>query len=174
MAGVEEHVVEPMTAADWPGVAEVYAAGIAGGHATFETSVPEWAAFDRSKRPDLRLVARDDSGKVVGCAWAAPVSTRAVYAGVAEESVYVDPAAGGRGVGRALLDRLAAAADQAGVWTLQAGIFPENTTSLRLHAAAGFRVVGTHERLGLMTHGPMAGQWRDVVLLERRSAVAGT
>jgi len=166
---VADLVIATMTESDWPEVSRVYAAGIATGHATFETSVPDWAPFEQGKHRHLCLVARDGTGVTVGCVWAYPVSTREVYAGVVEESVYVDPSAAGQGVGRALLEALIDEAEAAGIWTLQAQIFPENAASLGLHAALGFRVVGTRERVGLMRHGPMAGQWRDVVLLERRS-----
>lgn len=157
-----------MTEADWPEVASAYAAGIATGNATFESEVPTWAGFDAAKRPDLRLVAIRD-GDVVGGTWAGATSARPVYAGVVEHSVFVDPAHAGRGVGRALLEGLVALTEELGVWTVQSGIFPENTASLALHAACGFRVVGTRERMGFMTHGPYAGTWRDVVLVERRS-----
>ena len=115
-----------------------------------------------------RLVAVDEDGTVVGWAAASPVSDRCAYAGVVEHSVYVDPAATGRGVGRLLLQALLDGARESGAWTVQSGIFPENTTSLALHAAVGFRVVGTRERLGRMTYGPLADQWRDVVLVEKR------
>jgi L-amino acid N-acyltransferase YncA len=169
---VAELAVLPMTEADWPEVSEVYAAGIATGHATFEATVPAWPTFAAGKVEDLTLVARDGSGRVLGCVWSSRVSPREVYAGVVEESVYVDPAAAGSGVGRALLTALVEAAEAAGVWTIQAQIFPENDASMRLHAALGFRVVGTRERIGRMQHGPLAGQWRDVVLLERRSDTA--
>ncbi len=150
---------------DWPRVAAIYAAGIADGQATFETSVPTWPVWDAAHLPVPRLAARaaDD---VVGWAALAPVSRRCVYAGVAEVSVYVDPGRRGRGVGRLLLSRLVTASEEAGLWTLQAGVFPENEPSLRLHDRCGFRVVGVRERLGRL-----AGQWRDVVLLERRSPV---
>jgi phosphinothricin acetyltransferase len=139
-----------------------------GGNASFEHTAPSWAAFDASKLPEHRLVAVDDRDVVRGWVAISAVSSREVYAGVVEHSVYVDPAARGRGVGRALLDALIAATEQAGIWTIQSGIFPENTASLRLHQRAGFRVVGTRERLG-RHH----GRWRDVVLLERRSGRVG-
>ena len=161
--------VRPLVPTDWPAVAAIYAAGIATGGATFDTAVPSWANWDAGHLARPRLVAVDDAGKgVVGWAALSPASDRCAYAGVAEVSVYVDPAAAGRGVGSALLARLVAATEEAGLWTLQAGVFPENAASLALHRNHGFRVVGTRERLG-----QLAGKWRDVVLLERRSAVVG-
>jgi len=160
--------VTAMTAEHWPAVERIYAAGIATGHATFESAPPTWEKFDASKVREPRLVAVDEDGTVVGWAAAAPVSDRCAYARVLEHSVYVDPAATGRGVGRLLLQALLEGARESGAWTVQSGIFPENTTSLALHAAVGFRVVGTRERLGRMTYGPLADQWRDVVLVEKR------
>jgi len=160
--------IVPLTAEHWPAVERIYAAGIATGHATFEAAPPAWEAFDAGKLPDHRLVAVDEDGEVVGWAAASAVSDRCAYAGVIEHSVYVDPAARGRGIGRALLLALLDDARGKGVWTVQSGIFPENETSLAVHAAAGFRVVGTRERLGRMTYGPRAGEWRDVVLVEKR------
>jgi L-amino acid N-acyltransferase YncA len=160
--------IRALTESDWPEVARVYAAGIATGDATFESAPPTWPAFDAAKRPDLRLVACDGD-RLLGATWATPTSSRAVYEGVVEDSLFVDPAASGRGVGRALLTAFLARAEELGVWTVQAGIFPENAASVALHTALGFRVVGTRERLGLMSHGPHAGRWRDVLLLERRS-----
>lgn len=162
-----EPALAVMTAAHWPQVAAIYAAGIATGHATFAADVPTWDEFDAGKRPGLRWVALDGD-TVLGWVAVSGVSTRAVYSGVVEVSVYVNPAAHGRGVGRALLERLLTESPAHGVWTVQAGVFPENTASLALHVATGFRVVGTRQRLGLMTFGPFAGRWRDVVLLERR------
>jgi L-amino acid N-acyltransferase YncA len=164
--------VVPLRAEHWPGVERIYAAGIATGHATFEAEPPTWEQFDGGKLPGQRLVALEDGG-VVGWAAASGVSDRCVYAGVVEHSVYVDPAAAGQGLGRRLLDALVASTEAAGIWTIQSGVFPENVASLALHRAAGFREVGTRERLGRMTYGPMAGQWRDVVLLERRSDLVG-
>ncbi|NUU19404.1 N-acetyltransferase [Cellulomonas humilata] len=160
--------VLPLTAEHWPAVERIYAAGIATGHATFESAPPTWEAFDAARLPAHRLVAVDDDGAVVGWAAAVPVSDRCAYAGVIEHSVYVDPAAQGRGIGRTLLGALLENARAEGIWTVQSGIFPENATSLAVHAAAGFRVVGTRERLGRMTYGPLADQWRDVVLVEKR------
>jgi len=165
--------VEPLTAAHWPEVERIYAAGIATGHATFESEPPGWEQFDAAKLPDHRLVALGDAGQVVGWAAATGVSDRCVYAGVVEHSVYVDPGAQGQGVGRLLLDALITSTEATGIWTIQSGIFPENTASLALHHAAGFRDIGVRERLGRMTHGPLAGQWRDVTLIERRSPDIG-
>jgi phosphinothricin acetyltransferase len=158
-AGVQ---LRTMTAEDWPDVRRIYAAGIATGNATFETAPPAWEAWDSAHRPDLRFVATT-RGHVVGWAAASPVSDRCAYAGVVEDSVYIDPASQGRGIGRALLSHLIAAADSNGVWTIQTGVFPENSASVALHVACGFRVVGTRERLG-----ELHGVWRDVLLLERR------
>jgi L-amino acid N-acyltransferase YncA len=157
--------VESLRASDWPAVARIYRDGIATGQATFETDPPDWERWDAAHLRELRLVARDEGGAVLGWAALSPVSARAVYRGVAEVSVYVAAAARGQGVGRALLDELVRASESAGLWTLQAGIFPENIPSLGLHAACGFRVVGRRERIG-----QLRGVWRDVLLLERRSA----
>jgi phosphinothricin acetyltransferase len=148
---------------DWPEVSRIYAEGIATGDATFETDVPSWEAWDALHRPDPRLVGTLD-GRVVAWAAALPVSARPVYDGVAEISLYVADVCRGAGVGTALLARFVAAADAAGIWTLQTSVFPENEASLALLAAAGFRVVGRRERIGRL-----AGRWRDTVLLERRS-----
>ena len=148
---------------DWPAVRAIYKQGIAGGQATFETEAPAWVAWDRSHLEGHRLVALQD-GEVVGWAALSPVSERCVYEGVAEDSVYVADYAQGRGVGRALLEELVRRADKDGMWTIQAGIFPENEASIALHERCGFRVVGTRERIG-RHH----GVWRDVVLMERRS-----
>jgi L-amino acid N-acyltransferase YncA len=153
---------------DWPQVAAIYAAGIATGNATFETAPPTWERFDASHLPDHRLVARAGDSEVVAWAALAPVSDRCVYAGVAENSIYVAEAARGMGVGRWLLTALLEGSERAGIWTVQTGIFPENTASLALHRRCGFRVVGVRERIG-----QLHGRWRDVLLLERRSPVVG-
>ena len=148
---------------DWPGVARIFEAGIKTGDATFETEVPRWEAWDAAHLGRHRLVA-DRDGAVLGWAALSPVSERCCYAGVAEVSVYVAPEAQGQGVGRALLERLVADSEADGIWTLQAGIFPENLASVGLHGRCGFRVVGRRERLG-----QLRGEWRDVLLLERRA-----
>ncbi len=154
-----------LTHEDWPAVKAIYEQGIAGGDATFEAEAPSWDDWDRSHLEGHRLVALQES-EVVGWAALAPVSGRCVYEGVTEDSVYVADAAQGRGVGRALLDELIAGAERDGIWTIEAGIFPENQASIELHRRCGFRVVGVRERLG-RHH----GSWRDVVLMERRSEV---
>ena len=155
----------PMLAEHADQVLAIYQLGIDEGNATFETTAPTWAGLRR--RPPGRAPVRRPRRRrraVVGWVAAVPVSERCVYAGVVEHSVYVHPAARGAGVGRALLRALIASTEAAGIWTIQSGIFPENTASLALHRRAGFRVVGTRERIG-RHH----GRWRDVVLLERRS-----
>jgi L-amino acid N-acyltransferase YncA len=149
----------------WPAVRTIFEAGIASGDATFETVAPDWEDWDAQHLAEHRLVATDD-GRVVGWTALAPVSDRCAYAGVAEDSIYVAPDAQGRGIGRALLAAVVASAEQGGIWTVQTGIFPENRASVRLHQACGFRVVGLRERLGRLH-----GRWRDVLLLERRSAI---
>ena len=148
---------------DWPTVAVIYQQGITTRNATFETEVPSWEDWDGTHLSSPRLVAELDS-EVVGWAALSPTSSRCCYAGVVENSVYVAEGARGKGVGSALLERLVAASEEAGIWTIKTGIFPENETSVRLHERCGFRVVGVHERLGRLD-----GVWRDVVLLERRS-----
>jgi L-amino acid N-acyltransferase YncA len=175
-----------MTADDWPAVARIYQAGIDTGNATFESEVPCWERWRAARLAEPCLVARaaegrgaagdagagggaDEDGAVIGWAALTAASARAVYAGVAEVSIYVDPACAGRGVGRALLLGLIEASERAGIWTLRAGIFPENRASIALHERCGFRLVGVHERVGRMPD----GRWRDVVLYERRSDVVG-
>ena len=156
-------LIRELAESDWPQVSAVYAEGIATGNATFEVDVPSWESWDEA-HPSLRLVAVED-GRVLGWAALSPYSERRCYRGVAEESVYVGTGARGRGVGRALLAELIARAEDAGYWTLLAGIFPENEASLALHSALGFRIVGRHEGLG-----ERDGVWRDVLSLERRRA----
>jgi phosphinothricin acetyltransferase len=172
--------IRTMCDADAEDVLRIFHLGRETLQATFETADPSWAAFSGGKLPGHRFVAvrdsvgdrsaagREQDGAVLGWIMVSPTSTRPVYAGVVEVSVYVDPAAWGNGIGAALLRRLIESTEADDVWTLQAGIFPENTASLRLHRRAGFRVVGVRERLGRHN-----GCWRDVVLLERRSPVVG-
>ena len=159
-------LIVPMTVAHAERVLDIYRLGIATGHATFETEPPTWAAFDAGRLPAHRFVAVDD--EVLGWVACSPVSDRCVYAGVVEHSIYVHPEARGRGVGRMLLAALIKSTEDAGIWTIQSGIFPENTASLALHSAAGFRTVGTREKVA-RHH----GTWRDVTLLERRSPTIG-
>jgi phosphinothricin acetyltransferase len=151
---------------DWPAVRAIYEEGIRGGDATFETEPPSWEQWDAA-HPQLRLVA-ERAGAVVGWAALSPASARRCYRGVGEVSVYVAEAARGNGFGRALLLALVERSEQAGYWTLAAGVFPENEASIRLHEACGFREVGVRERVGRLH-----GVWRDVVLLERRSRTVG-
>jgi len=160
-------VVVKMTPEDWGAVRSIYLEGIRTGNATFEKSVPEWEKWDAEHLKSCRFVARLDT-EVLGWAALTPVSGRCVYAGVAEVSVYVAERARGRKIGLRLLGALVTASEQEGIWTLQAGIFPENVASVELHKRAGFRIVGTREKLGCMD-----GRWRDVILMERRSATAG-
>jgi L-amino acid N-acyltransferase YncA len=156
--------IRSLRSLDWPEVAGIYEDGIRTGNATFETGVPSWEWWDAT-HSEHRLVAELD-GKVAGWAALVAYSDRCCYRGVAEDSVYVASWAQGRGVGRGLLEALISLAEAAGIWTLQAGIFPENKASLRLHLGCGFRLVGVRERIG-----ELDGTWRDVLLLERRSEV---
>lgn len=156
-----------MRSADWPDVARIYADGIGTGLATFETEVPDWEGWNAAHIATCRLVA-DDVGMVVGWAALSPTSRREVYRGVAEASIYIGASARGQGVGSVLLGELISCSEREGFWTLQAGIFPENQASVRLHRGHGFRVVGTRRRIGSSN-----GQWRDVLLLERRSETVG-
>lgn len=153
-----------MTRDDWPTVSAIYSAGIATGQATFETEPPTWDAFDTGRLRDHRYVATSPAGRVLGWVAVSLVSPRAAYAGVVEHSLYVDPTASGRGVGRALLTGLIRSTEAAGIWTIQSGVFPENVASVALHRRVGFRTVGVRERIGRL-----GGRWRDVSLIERRS-----
>lgn len=160
--------IRPMTAADAEPVLAIYQHGIDTGDATFETVAPTWTAFDTGRMPEHRLIACDGTGPVLGWVAVSRVSARPAYTGVVEHSVYIHPEARGRGVGLALMRALIASTESAGIWTIQSGIFPENTASLALHRAVGFREVGVRERPGCLH-----GRWRDVVVVERRSLVAG-
>ncbi|PPH83450.1 N-acetyltransferase [Rathayibacter sp. AY1D9] len=159
--------IRAMLPEDWAAVEAIYREGIATGHATFEAEPPTWETFDAGKLDVGRLVAVDGD-RVLGWAALSPVSSRPVYRGVVEHSVYIAAAACGRGIGAALLQALIDAADAAELWTIQSSIFPENTASLALHDRAGFRRVGTRERIALMAYGPADGTWRDTILIERR------
>jgi phosphinothricin acetyltransferase len=176
-----EYFIIPMPPDLWPAVRQIYKEGIATGNATFETELPDWEQWDKNHLKSCRLVALDQSPDDIGerlaslaafnvLGWAAlsPVSTRRVYRGVAEVSVYVAAAARQRGVGKALLEALVQESEVKGVWTLQAGIFPENTASIELHKSCGFRKVGVRRRIG-----KLGDVWRDVLLLERRSRSVG-
>ena len=159
--------IRDMTAEDWEAVRAIYLAGIASGQATFETDAPSWTTWNNSHLPAPRLLAI--SGEVPG-GWAAlsPVSSRQVYAGVAEVSVYVAETMRGKGVGALLLKALVKGSEENGIWTLQASIFPENAASISLHHSCGFREVGRRERIA-----KMKGIWRDTLLFERRSKLVG-
>jgi L-amino acid N-acyltransferase YncA len=175
-----DYPILPMPSEVWPSIREIYREGIATGNATFETELPDWEKWDRSHCKDCRLVAFEPFEKdsefliplekltVIGWAALSPVSARHVYRGVAEVSVYVAATARGRGVGKALLEALVRESEAKGIWTLQAGIFPENTASVTLHKSCGFREVGVRNRIGKLEN-----RWRDVVLLERRSTSVG-
>jgi phosphinothricin acetyltransferase len=156
--------IRPMTADDAGDVLRIYQAGLDTGQASFETVAPSWTAFDASRLPGHRLVAVTDEDRIAGWAAVSAVSARPVYTGVVEHSIYIDPDQHGGGVGLALLKALIDSTEAAGIWTIQSGVFPENTASLRLHERAGFRVIGVREKVG-RHH----GVWRDVLLLERRS-----
>ncbi len=160
--------IDLMSAEDWPSASEIYRQGIATGDATFATEPQDWEDWDKAHRKQCRLVARQNA-QVLGWAALSAVSARRVYAGVAEVSVYVSESARGRGVGKALLRALIEQSEQNEIWTLQAGIFPENVASVALHKSCGFREVGVRQRLG-----KMGNRWRDVLLLERRSSSVGS
>jgi L-amino acid N-acyltransferase YncA len=179
--GSMNYRILPMRPECWPAVRAIYSEGIATGNATFETQLPEWEKWDNSHRQDCRLVALApinpaaddlvtpiDTATILGWAALSAVSARHVYRGVAEVSVYVAAAARGKGVGKALLESLVEESEASGVWTLHAGIFPENGTSIALHKSCGFREVGMRRRIG-----KLGAVWRDVLLLERRSDIAG-
>jgi phosphinothricin acetyltransferase len=160
--------IHPMQTTDWTAVSQIYADGIATGEATFETDVPPWEKWDAGRMTACRFVAKSETGEVMGWAALSPVSSRCVYAGVAEVSVYVAPTAWGQGVGKQLLQALVDGSEAEGIWMLQASIFPENDASVILHEKCGFRIVGRREKLG-----QQYGRWRDVLFMERRSTKVG-
>jgi phosphinothricin acetyltransferase len=167
-----EYVINKMTPDDWEQVRHIYQEGIATGHATFEKEAPDWERWNMAHLLDCRLVVRDGD-TIKGWAALSSVSGRRVYSGVAEVSLYVCANERHQGIGSALMAALIGASERAGIWTLQSGIFPENKASLALVKKHGFREVGRRERLGKMTYGPLAGIWRNVILLERRSQAIG-
>lgn len=154
---------------DWPDVQRIYSEGIATGHATFESEAPDWERFNNSRLLRHRFVAENAEGGILGWAAVSPVSARPVYSGVVEHSVYVAAVARGLGLGATLLRALAESTERDGIWTIQASVFPENEASLKLHLANGYVVVGRRHRIARMAHGPLSGQWRDTILIERRS-----
>lgn len=160
--------IEPMRPEHGAAVLAIYEAGIATGNASFETQAPDWPTWDSKHLPDHRFVALENN-TVRGWVATSPTSDRCVYTGVVEESIYIEPLARGRGIGVRLMETLIASTEAAGIWTLQSGVFPENEASLKLHIRCGFRVVGVRERIGQYD-----GRWRDVLFLERRSAMTGT
>ena len=164
---MKDFAIRAMRSDDWPLVRDIYSEGIATGNATFETETPEWAKWDHGHLQDCRLVA-EGRQRVLGWAALSPVSSRRVYSGVAEVSLYVASAEQGRGVGKVLLQSLIKQSESCVIWTLQAGIFPENVSSIALHKSCGFREVGRRQKLG-----QRSGIWRDVLLLERRSLTVG-
>ena len=159
--------VKKMKDEDWPLVKNIYQEAIDTGNATFETEVPSWQQWNNAHLRDCRLVARA-AGQIVGWVALSPVSNRCVYRSVAEVSLYVKSSAREKGVGKALLEAAIEDSERIGIWTLQGGTFPENTASIALQKACGFREVGRRERIGQMN-----GVWRDVILMERRSKVVG-
>ena len=159
--------IRSMRKDDWPAVRTIYSEGIATGNATFETETPEWEKWDRGHLADCRIIA-SDGRRILGWAALSSVSGRRVYSGVAEVSLYVAAEARGRGVGKLLLQSLVEQSERCGIWTLQAGIFPENLPSIALHKSCGFREVGLRQKLGQRN-----GVWRNVLLMERRSSTVG-
>lgn len=159
--------IDEMLQEDWEQVREIYLEGIATGNATFQKEAPSWETWDKGHISDCRIVARLD-GKILGWGALSPVSSRCVYSGVAEVSIYVGQNSRGKGIGSKLLNSLIKISEQNGYWTLQSGIFPENVSSLKLHVKYGFREVGKRERIGKLD-----GVWRDTILLERRSVIVG-
>jgi L-amino acid N-acyltransferase YncA len=163
-----DYAIETMLPGDWPAVRRIYEQGISTGDATFDTQATDWEAWNAGHLEACRLVARDGAGEVVAWAALSPVQRKSAYRGVAEGSLYVREDVRGSGVGRALTEAMIAAAEEAGIWTLELWIFPENEASIALCESLGFRIVGVRERIG-----QREGRWRDVVVMERRSPLAG-
>lgn len=167
-----EYSIDPMEPEDWEQVRAIYLEGIGTGNATFEPGAPDWERWDSAHVVEPRLVVRM-KGQIAAWAALSRVSARKVYAGVAEVSIYVGKKFRGKGIGDTLLAALIDSSEKNGFWTLQAGIFPENVASIELHKKHGFRVLGIREKVGKMAFGALKGKWRDVVLMERRSKIAG-
>jgi phosphinothricin acetyltransferase len=167
-----EYLTDIMKPEDWEQVRSIYLEGIGTGNSTFEADAPDWDKWDSAHLREHRLVVRE-GGRILAWAALSPVSTRCVYSGVAELSLYVAAARHGKGIGSALLKAVIDSTEKAGLWTLQGGIFPENASSLRLVKKHGFKEIGRREKIGKMTYGDLAGTWRDVILVERRSTVSG-
>ena len=157
---------------DWRQVRSIYLEGIGTGNSTFEADAPDWEKWDSDHLAEQRLVVREGH-RILAWAALSPVSDRCVYSGVAELSLYVAAAWRGKGIGSVLLEAVIGSTEKSGIWTLQGGIFPENTPSLRLVKKHGFQEIGRRQKIGKMTHGDFAGTWRDVILVERRSKVSG-
>ena len=162
----------PMTEKHWPEVSRIYQEGIDTGNATFESAPPAWSCWNEAHMNECRLIAVDGN-EVLGWAALSPVSSRCVYAGIAEISVYVSNSSKRKGIGRKLLEALIEESEKAGVWTLNASVFPENVASIKLHESLGFRLIGVKQKVGKMTFGPLKNVWRDNVLLEKRSSNVG-
>lgn len=160
-------IIRQMTASDWEQVSNIYSEGIATGFATFETSAPDYGQWDSSHTEHSRLVA-EDNGILLGWAALSPVSSRCVYGGVGEVSIYISTQSRGKGIGQLLMEHLIEESEKAGFWTLQSGVFPENTGSIKLHEKMGFRYIGKRERIG-----KIHGAWKDNLLFERRSSTVG-
>jgi L-amino acid N-acyltransferase YncA len=162
-----DFIIEKMKTEDWPTVKSIYQEGIVTGNATFEIDAPDWEQWDKHHLSDCRLIAKS-ADEMIGWFALSPVSSRCVYEGVVEISLYIKSSARGKGVGKAFLKAAIEESERLGIWTLQSGVFPENIASIAVQKACGFRQVGIREKIGCMN-----GQWRDVILMERRSKVVG-
>ncbi len=168
MSSPKKSSIRLMKASDWDSVAAIYKEGIATGFATFETNVPSFDTWDTAHLKTCRIVAFD-AERVLGWAALSPVSSRCVYGGIAEVSVYISASSRGLGVGKLLMEHLILESEKVGLWTLQSGIFPENEASIQLHKKVGFRYIGKREHIGKTSD----GMWKDNLLFERRSKVVG-
>lgn len=160
--------IRKMKPEDGSRIIEIFQQGINGGNATFDSTAPTWEVWDMNHFSNCRFVIEDENEHILGWCALKPISNRDCYSGVAEVSIYIADEIQGKGFGTLLLKKLILDSEENGFWTLQAGIFPENNASISLHQKQGFRIVGTRDKIGKMN-----GEWRDVVLLERRSRIAG-